>query len=85
MASRLGRLERSWAAGGCGPGCPPVRAVIEADWYDDGQADAAPAPCPRCGRPPRVLGVVFDPDIYGNAERLRGATPTPTAGRGDVQ
>jgi hypothetical protein len=27
-------------------------------------------PCPRYGRPPIVLAVVFDPDFFGNADRL---------------
>jgi len=43
---------------------------------DDGGADPLgrqsepPAPCPRCGRQPNVVCVVYDPDFYGNAERL---------------
>jgi hypothetical protein len=67
MRARLKRLEQC-RGGGCGPRCPPIRCVCEDDW--SGREPEAPAPCPRCGRPPVVLAVVFDPDSFGNGERL---------------
>jgi hypothetical protein len=27
-------------------------------------------PCPRCGRQANVIPVIYDPDFYGNADRL---------------
>jgi hypothetical protein len=58
--SKLGaRLERSFATGSCGPGCPPQVLVH----YEQDGPDAEPvlceepepvAPCPRCGRPAKV-------------------------------
>jgi hypothetical protein len=41
---------------------------------DEGQRP--PAPCRRCGRPARVLEmvVVYDPNFYGNADRLEEMT-----------
>jgi hypothetical protein len=68
ILARLKRLERSRGGRSCGPGCPPLGCVYENDWY--GQAAEPPAPCPRCGRPPDVIAVVYDPDFYGNADRL---------------
>jgi hypothetical protein len=68
IASRLSRLERCRSGGGCGLRCPSVRCVCEDDCY--GREPEIPAPWPRCGRPPVVLAVVFDPDFFGNADGL---------------
>jgi hypothetical protein len=68
IQARLKRLERSRGAMNCGPGCPPLRWVDENDFYDE--PSEPPAPCPRCGRPPIVIPVIYDPDFYGNADRL---------------
>ncbi len=75
LRRRLGRLERSWQGGSCGPNCPPLALVREGDWYGEPCPQEPPAPCPRCGRPPNVVRRVVDPDFYGNAERLREAAP----------
>jgi hypothetical protein len=29
-----------------------------------------PAPCPRCKRQPLNIPVIYDPNFYGNADRL---------------
>jgi hypothetical protein len=68
LRARLRRLERAEGARACGPGCPPVRWVYENDWH--GRESEPPAPGPRCRRPPTVRAVVYDPDFFGNAERL---------------
>jgi ferredoxin-NADP reductase len=47
---------------------PPARCVCADVWY--GREPEAPAPCPRCCRPPIVLAVVYDADFFGNADRL---------------
>ena len=47
-------------------GRPPLRVVEE--------GDVPPEPCPRCGRLPQVVRLVYDPDFYGNADRLRELT-----------
>jgi hypothetical protein len=78
VGARLARLERSFAGGSCGPGCPPQVLVH----YEQDGPDAEPvlcgepepaAPCPRCGRPAKVVEMLicYDPNFYGNAERLR--------------
>ena len=72
IKARLQRLERSCGAAACGRGCPPICYVLEHDWYD--QPSEPPAPCPRCGKPPLVITVVYDPDFFGNADRLREVT-----------
>ena len=68
ILARLKRLERSRGACACGSDCPPVRYVIENDFYD--QVSEPPAPCPRCGRPPLVICLVYDRNFFGNADRL---------------
>jgi hypothetical protein len=68
IRARLKRLERSRAGRVCGPGCPALRYACDDDWY--GRETEPPAPCPRCGRQPFVIPVVYDPDFYGNADRL---------------
>jgi hypothetical protein len=74
LQTRLKRLERSRDAGSCGPGCPPIRIMRRQDWYGTPLAQEPPAPCSRCARPPTVIGVVREPDFFGNAERLREVT-----------
>jgi hypothetical protein len=74
MRQHLKRLERSWQAGSCGAGCPPVRCVRDGDWYGTPCPEEPPAPCPRCGRPATVIRLVRDPNFYGNADRLRELT-----------
>jgi hypothetical protein len=37
-------------------------------------------PWPRCGRPPTLIYVVFDPDFYGNADRLEGQSSATQQG-----
>jgi hypothetical protein len=73
IKARVQRLER--CKGACGPACPP-RAVsfVGDDWYGQTETQGQPAPCARCGRPADVIGVVFDPNFYGNADRLRERT-----------
>jgi hypothetical protein len=83
---RLERLEAAGAADSCGPGCPPEAVVIHRqDGYDGEpvpEERKPPAPCPRCGRPARVLElvVVYDPNFYGNAELLEEARREAAAG-----
>jgi hypothetical protein len=50
-----------------------LQYLCDDDWYD--QEPQLPAPCPRCTRLPNVIRVVYDPDFYGNADRL-GQTKT---------
>jgi len=65
MRPRFGRwASRLWLP----MGCPPVRVVYED--HPGGWQSEQPAPCPRCGREPNAVCVVYDPDFYGNAERL---------------
>jgi hypothetical protein len=45
-----------------------LQYLCDDGWYD--QEPEPPAPCPRCGRPPNVIRVAYDPDFYGNADRL---------------
>ena len=73
IRARLKRLEQSLGGRVCGPGCPSLQYLCDNDWYD--QEPQLPAPCPRCGRQPDVVAVVYDPDFYGNADRL-GETKT---------
>jgi hypothetical protein len=70
LKSRLKRLEKSRDAGPCGEDCPPVFWVHDDGWYGRPSDEGPPAPCPRCGRPPVLLHVVFDPDFFSNAEQL---------------
>jgi hypothetical protein len=74
LRARVERLERSWRAGSCGPGCPPIRCVREGDWYGTPCPPEPVEPCPHCGRPATVIRLVHDPDFYGNAARLRELT-----------
>jgi hypothetical protein len=71
LRARLQRLEHSRHAGPCGRDCPPVCYVYDDGWYGQPSEDEQPASCPRCGRPPVVIRVVYDPNFYGNAERLK--------------
>ena len=75
MSIRRRRARRE--AGGCGPDCPPLAAMVYHQDGFDGEptlegGQRTPTPCRRCGRPARVLEmvVVYDPDFYGTAERL---------------
>jgi hypothetical protein len=68
ILARLKRLERSHGGRSCGAGCPPLRYIGDGDWYD--QKPQSPASCPRRGRQASVIPIVYDPDFYGNADRL---------------
>ena len=79
---RLERLEAGGAASGCGLECPPHAVVLYCQDGFDGEStldegQRPPATCRRCGRPARALEmvVVYDPDFYGNVDRLPAATP----------
>jgi hypothetical protein len=77
LRARLQKLERGAALDRDCPACPPRAVVL---YHQDGHDGAPvldpgqkpPAPCRRCGRPAGVLRVVvvYDPDFFGNAERL---------------
>jgi hypothetical protein len=47
-------------------------ALVITAWTD------AQISCPRCGRQSVVIPVVFDPDFYGNADRLWSRDPGRT-------
>jgi hypothetical protein len=68
IAARLQKLEQSQRGRSCGHGCPPVRVLYANNPL--GWQSEPPAACPRCGRQSNVVCVVYDPDFYGNAERL---------------
>jgi hypothetical protein len=77
LRARLQRLERATRAGDCGPDCPPRAVALYCQDGRDGEpvreeGQVPPAPCPRCGRLARVVEmvVVYDPDFYGNTDRL---------------
>jgi hypothetical protein len=80
--ARLQKLEQGAALDrGCCPACPSPAIVRYNQDGHDGEPVLAggqklPALCRRCGRPARVLQilVVYDPDFFGNAERLEGLT-----------
>jgi hypothetical protein len=70
LETRVSKLE---AAGGGDDGtctCTPpyIARVREAD-IADGWTPDAPPPCPKCGLLPFMV-IHYDPDFYGNAERL---------------
>jgi hypothetical protein len=81
IRSRLVALERCARRRGCGPGCPPQILV---HYTQDGpdaepvlvEGQKPPTPCPRCGRPAEVTPMVlcWDPNFYGNADRLKELT-----------
>ena len=68
IKARLKRLERLRGGRACGHGCPPVCYVYQNHW--DGRDSEPPSPCPRCGRAPIVISVVYDRNFFGNADRL---------------
>jgi hypothetical protein len=77
LYSVTGMVEAPGAVPGCRqlrPGCPPIRTKRGEDKYATPCAEEPPAPCIRCSRPPTVIGIVRDPDYYGNADRLREVT-----------
>jgi hypothetical protein len=58
------RHELQADGGGCGPGCPPS-AVRCPGWVAGSPGSTlGPDKCPRCGRPARVVEVVFDDDWF---------------------
>jgi hypothetical protein len=78
---------------GCGPDCPP--RVFTWTEYDADGSELVPrgepgpepaAPCPRCGRPAEVeeCVIIYDPNFYGNADRLAALGVLPRARRGAV-
>ena len=82
LRARLQRLERATTADGCDPDCPPLAVMVYHQDGNDGEptldeGQRPPATCRRCGRPARALEmvVVYDPDFYGNVDRLPAATP----------
>ena len=66
MRREATRLRGRLGGDSCGPGCPPVRVLDRGGPYG---AAADALPCPRCGREARVIGLEYDPDFYGNADR----------------
>jgi hypothetical protein len=78
MRRRLKRLEAASGTRGCGPNCPPEVVVRYRQHGCDGEpilvvGQEPPVPCARSGRPALVLKlvVVYDPDLYRNADRLQ--------------
>jgi hypothetical protein len=85
LRTRLQRLEGATGAGDSCPACPsPAIVRYNQDGHDGAPVLAGgqkpPALCRRCGRAARVLPivVVYDPDFFGNAERLEGLTTKRT-------
>jgi hypothetical protein len=91
IAARLKRLEQGRGTDGCGPDCPPQAVVVYHQDGFDGEPTLAegqrpPAPCRRCGRPARVVGLVliYDPDFFHKPERVRNRAPEQTTTAGPV-
>ena len=92
LTARLQRLERATAADGCGPDCPPQAVVV---YHQDGfdgeptldEGQRPPAPCRRCGRPARVVGLVliYDPDFFHKPERVRNRATEHTMTAGPLE
>ena len=88
-------LERHVRNRTCGPGCPPcpVLVVRDRDFYDDAdprgeqREPPAPPPCPRCGRAaePTVVHLVYDPDFFGNADRIKELTAAAPTQEGQMR